>query len=407
MKRLHAFQREAAELIWRKLYRDDLPVVILADDVGLGKTYTALEVIRRATETGHTGAVVLCPARLESMWRGFAGIRGERTTLDDPLTFSVVTHERIPHLLDQASAPQSFRRLDESKIDLVVVDEAHAFKHERGMRATALRTWLSRGAARKVLLISATPVATSVADMLGEFAIGEAAAGAGRFEQRVGHDWRGRISATARTIERAARTGPVSRDTIVQAGLDNDLLGITGPVVIRRTRGMIRNRPDAGAGPVFPTAENRRETFKHLDKAERITYEGAAAAVAALTFGHYDVLVAAAAPGRTPPGSAAGLRRTGLLKQLETCVKTAHDGLRRNLDELRAPAAGRAWAGGSDPAKLAAPRQPRAGSHIRPPAVLDVHRRPRRDRVSRNAPPGCGRHGSTAGGADARCGGTL
>ena len=97
VKRLHAFQREAAELIWRKLYRDDLPVVILADDVGLGKTYTALEVIRRATETGHTGALVLCPARLESMWRGFAGIRGERTTFDDPLTFSVVTHERIPH----------------------------------------------------------------------------------------------------------------------------------------------------------------------------------------------------------------------------------------------------------------------------------------------------------------------
>ena len=99
---------------------------------------------------------------------------------------------------------------------------------------------------------------------------------------------------------------------------------------------MIRNRPDAGADPIFPTAENRRETFKHLDKAERITYEGAAAAVGALTFSHYDVLATAAAPGRTTPGTAAGLRRTGLLKQLETCVKTAHDGLRRNLDELRA-----------------------------------------------------------------------
>ena len=56
---------------------------------------TALEVIRRA-ETGHTGTLVLCPARLESMWRGFAGIRGEFTTLDDPLTFSVVTRERNP-----------------------------------------------------------------------------------------------------------------------------------------------------------------------------------------------------------------------------------------------------------------------------------------------------------------------
>ena len=218
----------------------------------------------------------------------------------------------------------------------MVVDGAHAFKHENRTRATALRTRLSRGAARKVLPISATPVATSIADLLGEFAVGEAAAGAGRFEQRVGHDWRGRIRATARTIERAARTGPVSRDAVVQAGLDNDLLGITGPIVIRRTRGMIRNRPDAGAGPVFPTAENLRETFKYLDKAERITYEGAAAAVAALTFGHYDMLAAAAAPGRTIPGSAAGLRRTGLLKQLETCVKTTHDGLCRNLDELRA-----------------------------------------------------------------------
>ncbi|HYH09107.1 MAG TPA: DEAD/DEAH box helicase [Thermoanaerobaculia bacterium] len=113
--------------------------VLLADDVGLGKSYVAAEVMRRFGKSE-----LIVPASLVVQWR--ATLR--ELDVDAP----ILTHDGI---VREPFVPLPSRRL-------VVVDEAHAFRNDRTQRYAALAR---RTAGARVLLVTATPVCNSLHDL--------------------------------------------------------------------------------------------------------------------------------------------------------------------------------------------------------------------------------------------------
>ena len=115
--------------------------VLLADEVGLGKSYVAAAVARSMQERGYEVELVV-PASLVPQWKEVAGEFG--------VTARVLTHDSIP-----TSGCCDKRRL-------IVVDEAHGFRNPRTQRWTALARH-SVGA--RLMLVTATPVCNSSEDL--------------------------------------------------------------------------------------------------------------------------------------------------------------------------------------------------------------------------------------------------
>ena len=153
-------------VVWEELYpfqRDAVPGVvsrlvrwggcILADSVGLGKTHTALAVMKYFQ---NENILVLCPKRLEWNWKRFrAAAKGDNPLARDNLRYEVCAHTDLGRETDH----------DWSKFDLVVIDESHNFRNADGKRYKILRDALRRGAKTKVLMLSATPANTSLKDI--------------------------------------------------------------------------------------------------------------------------------------------------------------------------------------------------------------------------------------------------
>ncbi len=112
--------------------------VLLADDVGLGKSFVAAEVMRRFHRTE-----LIVPAALIEQWR--------ETLVAFGVDARILTHDA---LLTDHTAPQPG--------GLVVVDEAHAFRNPRTQRYAALAR---RSAGARLLLVTATPVCNSLGDL--------------------------------------------------------------------------------------------------------------------------------------------------------------------------------------------------------------------------------------------------
>lgn len=114
--------------------------LLLADEVGLGKSYVAAEVMRRLGAQSE----LIVPAALVAQWR--------ETLAQFELIARVLTHDGI--VSDPFMATATRR--------LVVVDEAHAFRNPRTQRYAALAR---RTAGARVLLVTATPVCNSIGDL--------------------------------------------------------------------------------------------------------------------------------------------------------------------------------------------------------------------------------------------------
>ena len=113
--------------------------VLLADEVGLGKSFVAAEVMRRWNEP----AEIIVPAAIVEQWR--------ETLAAFDVSARILTHDA---LLTDPLAPRAG--------GLIVVDEAHAFRNPATQRYAALAR---RSAGARVLLVTATPVCNSIADL--------------------------------------------------------------------------------------------------------------------------------------------------------------------------------------------------------------------------------------------------
>ncbi len=146
MIELAPHQRSAAERILHLL--DHTGGAILADEVGLGKSYVAAEVGRRMPRH-HIDAIV--PASLVAQWQS--------TLRDFGVGARVITHDS---LLSEPFVAQPRRDR------LLIVDEAHAFRNPATQRYDALAR---RSIAAKLLLVTATPICNAPDDLLALIAL--------------------------------------------------------------------------------------------------------------------------------------------------------------------------------------------------------------------------------------------
>ena len=151
---LTGFQREGVARMLRIL--DEHGGVIVADEVGLGKTFMAAEVMRRATERDRQRVLVVAPAALKAtMWEPFL----EQYDMSRRIKVLSYAELRIHWQED----PDFRAELDEYA--LVVVDEAHNLRNPSAQQSEVVAALLSGPNPKRVLLLTATPVNNSLFDL--------------------------------------------------------------------------------------------------------------------------------------------------------------------------------------------------------------------------------------------------
>ncbi|GGM15752.1 helicase-related protein [Nakamurella endophytica] len=152
---LTAFQSDG---VWRaKRILDRRNGVLIADEVGLGKTYLAGELIYEATVQRRQKVLIVCPATLrDSTWSGFLR--------DTNLRADVISFEELVSNIDNAGTRSSaLQHIDEYA--MVVIDEAHAFRNNLTLRAEALHRIVDSTVPKDLVLLTATPVNNSLEDL--------------------------------------------------------------------------------------------------------------------------------------------------------------------------------------------------------------------------------------------------
>jgi len=169
-KTLYAFQKDAALAIINKL--ETYNGCILADSVGLGKTFTALAVIKYY-ENRNRSALVLCPKKLSDNWNTYKDNYVNNPIAADRLRYDVLYHTDLSRARGKSNG-LDLDRLNWGNYDLVVIDESHNFRNggeiygedRRENRYLQLMNRVIRaGVKTKVLMLSATPVNNRFADL--------------------------------------------------------------------------------------------------------------------------------------------------------------------------------------------------------------------------------------------------
>jgi SNF2 family DNA or RNA helicase len=171
--KLFNFQRDAATGVINKL--ESYNGCILADSVGLGKTFTALAVIKYY-ELRNRSVLVLCPKKLADNWLNFNRNLKTNSLAEDRLNYDVLCHTDL-----QRTSGESFgtplNKINWGNYDLVVIDESHNFRNnevfkERETRYQKLMNAVIRdGVKTKVLMLSATPVNNHFGDLRNQLAL--------------------------------------------------------------------------------------------------------------------------------------------------------------------------------------------------------------------------------------------
>ena len=175
---LYNFQKDAANAIINKLEKYN--GCILADSVGLGKTFTALAVIKYY-ENRNKNVLVLCPKKLTNNWNTYKDNYINNPIASDRLRYDVLYHTDL-NRTHGTSNGLDLDRLNWSSYDLVVIDESHNFrnggkvtgededeKHNRYL--TLLNKVIRKGVKTKVLMLSATPVNNRFNDLKNQLAL--------------------------------------------------------------------------------------------------------------------------------------------------------------------------------------------------------------------------------------------
>lgn len=172
---LYDFQKDAVLAIINKLEKYN--GCILADSVGLGKTFTALAVVKYY-ENRNKSVLVLCPKKLAENWNTYKDNYINNPIAADRLNYDVLFHTDLSRN-GGFSNGLDLDRLNWGNYDLVVIDESHNFRNGIGTHSNTKENRYMRlmdkviksGVKTKVLMLSATPVNNRFADLRNQLAI--------------------------------------------------------------------------------------------------------------------------------------------------------------------------------------------------------------------------------------------
>ncbi|WP_228942862.1 helicase-related protein [Nocardioides sp. Leaf374] len=272
--RLYNFQRDAATGIINKL--ETFNGCILADSVGLGKTFTALAVIKYY-ELRNKSVLVLAPKKLEDNWTTYNTNLTTNILAKDRLNFDVLAHTDLSRSSGYAGQIR-LDRLNWGNYDLVVIDESHNFRNadyaeEKESRYQRLmRQVIQQGVKTKVLMLSATPVNNRFLDLKNQLALayeGESDNLSSKLDIATSVEQAFRQAQLAFT--KWSTLPPEERTTnSILSMLDFDFFELLDAVTIARSRKHIQAFYDTADIGVFPSRRpplSLREPLTDLDNA--------------------------------------------------------------------------------------------------------------------------------------------
>lgn len=175
-------------LVWQKLYRFQRDGVIgaidklnrfggciIADSVGLGKTFEALAIIKYH-ELRNDRVLVLCPKRLRDNWTLYRSNDRRNILARDRFNYDVLNHTDLSRDAGH-SGDIDLSHVNWGNYDLIVIDESHNFRNKKTPRAGSetrydrlMRRIIREGVKTRVLMLSATPVNNRLADLRNQIA---------------------------------------------------------------------------------------------------------------------------------------------------------------------------------------------------------------------------------------------
>ena len=172
--KLYDFQRDAVVGAIRKL--EKYKGCIIADSVGLGKTYEALAIIKYYQERNGR-VLVMAPKRLRENWTLWTRDNDDRNPLaDDRFNYTVLNHTDLSRTTGM-SGDVDLEHLRWGNFDLLVIDESHNFRNKPTDTSTVSRYTrlmedvIKSGIRTKVLMLSATPVNNRLLDLRNQIEI--------------------------------------------------------------------------------------------------------------------------------------------------------------------------------------------------------------------------------------------
>lgn len=257
--KLYDFQKDAALAIINKL--ETYNGCILADSVGLGKTFTALAVIKYY-ESRNKDVLVLCPKKLRDNWITYNSNVVNNPIAGDRLQYDVLYHTDLSRTRGTSETGLPLDRLNWGAYGLVVIDESHNFRNggdsaseDRMNRYQLLmEKVIKQGVKTKVLMLSATPVNNRFRDLRNQLALAY-------WGDPTGWSEKLRLENDIETVFRNAQT-VYARWSKLPAGqrtthaltdmLDYDFFEVLDQVTVARSRKHIQRYYDMSAIGPFP-----------------------------------------------------------------------------------------------------------------------------------------------------------
>lgn len=314
---LAEFQEDAVRKARRILAQYD--GVIVADSVGLGKTWIGKKLLEDYAYHQRQKALVICPASLKPMW--------ENELKTASISAYVITQERL--------ASEDFDLRGIADVDVILVDEAHNFRNKRAKRYMQLETILAAngrrgrdGGRKKLILLTATPINNNIFDLYNQINL------------FTGND---------RTYFASAGIGDLykyflaARRESVEAGSIR-IFNLLEEVVIRRTRQFIRRAyPEATIRGKTVTWPKRRLRTVEYDL--QATYEGfykqIVRRIESLNLAHYS-LESYKRSGQEQDDfelgrqvALVGIFKSRFLKRLESSIDSFRVSIRRSLEFVK------------------------------------------------------------------------
>jgi len=315
---LTEFQEDAVKKARRMLARYD--GVMIADSVGLGKTWIGKKLLEDYAYHMRMKALVVCPASLRTMW--------ERELNDATIPFQMVSQE----LLGQKDFPVE----DYGDVDVMLVEESHNFRNRVSQRYQNLERIIALNAGKgragdrkKVILLTATPINNDLMDLYSQVSLIS--------QGDQGYFAAAGIGDLRRYFLRARREAHQGSSGVA-------LFNLLDEVVVRRTRRFIKEAyPEAtirGERIHFPDRDLHTADY-NLEGTYSGIYEQIVSGIDGLHMAHYNLEsykkrvedVDAFERGREQ--ALVGIFKTGYLKRFESSVAAFRISMRRALEFIK------------------------------------------------------------------------
>ena len=350
--KLYNFQKDAALAIINKLEKYN--GCILADSVGLGKTFTALSVIKYY-ENRNKSVLVLCPKKLNDNWITFRSNYKNNPIAADRLRYDILFHSDLSREYGTSNG-LDLSHINWGNYDLIVIDESHNFRNggkittdeedenPRENRYLRLLNQVIRaGVKTKVLMLSATPVNNGFKDLKNQLQLayeGEVEKIDSLLDTKSSIDDIFRQAQTA--YNRWVKFEPTERTTAKLLGmLSFDFFEVLDSVTIARSRKHIERYYDTTDIGKFPTrlkpisrrpcltdlsaAINYKEIYTRLQTLNLAIYTPSDFILASRINKYVDLDESGSESGLSMYGREKGIRQLmaiNMLKRLESSVNS-------------------------------------------------------------------------------------